>query len=220
MNGSGSFTVTNPLGINKLKITVTYSGSVPVPAPPGLRYPAHNASVLYSFQCSWQPVFGADEYILQLARDVNFTTLTLNESIVDTVKFFPYLATWGDNYWRVQAVNASGGSVYSETRRFTYMSTGIPQERAGNADGYFLGQNYPNPFNPFTTIEYRLAGEQFVELSLYDVLGRKVATLVNKAQAQGQYTIRFDASRLPSGTYFYELRVNGSRAIRKMQLNK
>ncbi len=79
---------------------------------------------------------------------------------------------------------------------------------------YILNQNYPNPFNPTTTIKYsipksvetqNLASQQNVSLKLYDILGREVATLVNKNQKAGNYEVVFNASNLTSGTYFYRL---------------
>lgn len=70
---------------------------------------------------------------------------------------------------------------------------------------YHLLQNYPNPFNPSTTIMYDVPRYSRVEISVYDVLGRKVGTLVDNWEQPGTYTVRFDASRLASGVYFYQL---------------
>ncbi|HEX9006556.1 MAG TPA: DUF1501 domain-containing protein [Bacteroidota bacterium] len=68
-----------------------------------------------------------------------------------------------------------------------------------------LDQNYPNPFNPSTTISYELASPSDVTLTIYDALGREVTRLVSSPQAGGRYTVRWDGSRLSSGTYFYRL---------------
>ncbi len=69
-----------------------------------------------------------------------------------------------------------------------------------------LYQNYPNPFNPSTTFEFRVSALEFVTLKVFDVLGREVATLVNEVRHAGVYAVRWDASSLPSGVYFYRLR--------------
>lgn len=85
---------------------------------------------------------------------------------------------------------------------------------------YSLEQNYPNPFNPSTTIKYSLPEESFVTLKIYDPLGKCVKTLVNGRQTAGYYEIKVDASDLTSGVYFYELKANSYRSIKKMILTK
>ena len=81
-----------------------------------------------------------------------------------------------------------------------------------------LEQNYPNPFNPSTMIEYDLARRGFVHLAVFDVLGRRVATLVDGVKEPGRHQVQFDASHLSSGIYFYELRAGGYHAYKKMAL--
>ncbi len=85
---------------------------------------------------------------------------------------------------------------------------------------YVLEQNYPNPFNPATTINYQLPEEGFVILKVYDILGKEVATLVNKQKNRGRYVVNFDATDLASGVYIYQLRVNDYMSSHKMLLLK
>ncbi|MFQ3599617.1 MAG: T9SS type A sorting domain-containing protein, partial [Chloroherpetonaceae bacterium] len=87
---------------------------------------------------------------------------------------------------------------------------------------YSLSQNYPNPFNPTTTITYALKASGEVKLELFDVLGRKVATLVNARQDAGSYTLPLNAARygLSTGMYFYRLQSGGFVATKKMLLVK
>lgn len=73
---------------------------------------------------------------------------------------------------------------------------------------FALYQNYPNPFNPSTRIKYQISGISQVSLKVYDLLGRKVATLVNEEKPAGTYEVTFDASRFASGVYFYQLKAN------------
>lgn len=85
---------------------------------------------------------------------------------------------------------------------------------------YSLGQNYPNPFNPTTTIKYSLAKDGFVSLELYNILGEKVATLINEYQKANKYSVNFDASRLASGIYLYRLVTSDYVKTLKMSLVK
>jgi Tol biopolymer transport system component len=87
-------------------------------------------------------------------------------------------------------------------------------------DGFVLHQNYPNPFNPGTNLEFRVSSLRFVTLRIFDVLGKEVATLVNEVRAAGAYTVRWDASSLPSGVYYYRLEAGGFVDSKKMLLMK
>lgn len=81
-------------------------------------------------------------------------------------------------------------------------------------------QNYPNPFNPNTTITYQLPLTSSAVISVYDVLGKEVATLVNETKEAGVHTVQFDASNISSGIYFYSLRAGNFVEYKKMLLVK
>ncbi|GEM_PF-2233514 len=81
-----------------------------------------------------------------------------------------------------------------------------------------LFKNYPNPFNPTTTISYQLTKTCKVELSIYSLLGKKIQSLVKAQQNAGRYSVRFEATGLPSGVYFAHLRIGNQNAIQKMIL--
>lgn len=83
-----------------------------------------------------------------------------------------------------------------------------------------LRQNFPNPFNPTTTIRYVLPAAERVQIGVYDVLGRRVATLVDDVMPAGEHQVRFDGEKLASGTYFYRLTTESSTRSRKMLLIK
>ncbi|HRI47748.1 MAG TPA: T9SS type A sorting domain-containing protein [Ignavibacteriaceae bacterium] len=85
---------------------------------------------------------------------------------------------------------------------------------------YKLQQNYPNPFNPMTSINYQIKEKGLVSLKVFDMLGKEVAELVNETKDEGQHSIMFDASNLPSGVYIYSLRVNDYVQNNKMTLLK
>lgn len=81
-----------------------------------------------------------------------------------------------------------------------------------------LSQNYPNPFNPSTNVTYTLDRPGPVEMSVYDLTGRVVSTLVDGIQPAGHHEVRFDADGLPAGTYLYRLRADGRTITRTMTL--
>lgn len=88
------------------------------------------------------------------------------------------------------------------------------------ARDFRLEQNYPNPFNPTTVIEYQIPAEGLVTLEVYNMLGQRVASLVNEVQRAGVYTAGFDASRLSSGVYLYRLQTSSQVLTGKMMLVK
>ncbi|MCI0474468.1 MAG: T9SS type A sorting domain-containing protein, partial [Ignavibacteria bacterium] len=83
-----------------------------------------------------------------------------------------------------------------------------------------LYQNYPNPFNPNTIINFQLPTNNFVTLKIYDITGKEVETLVNEQLSPGSYKVDWNASRYPSGVYFYNLKSNGYTSTKKMILVK
>ncbi|MDO8549646.1 MAG: T9SS type A sorting domain-containing protein [Ignavibacteria bacterium] len=85
---------------------------------------------------------------------------------------------------------------------------------------YSLHQNYPNPFNPATTIKYELPKEVYVVLTVYNILGQEVETLVNSVQQAGRYEIYWDASDLASGFYIYRIEAGDFVEAKKLILMK
>ena len=102
----------------------------------------------------------------------------------------------------------------------TITLTGVEEIGDMLPSGYVLSQNYPNPFNPTTAIDFTLPASGFVSLKVYDLLGREVMTLVNEQKAAGTYRATFDASNMPSGTYFYALKAGSFNSVKKMTLVK
>ncbi|MFZ1460823.1 MAG: T9SS type A sorting domain-containing protein, partial [Ignavibacteria bacterium] len=93
----------------------------------------------------------------------------------------------------------------------------------GTPDNFSLTQNYPNPFNPSTKISYSIPSEGKVSLSIFDMTGKEVKSLVNSVQTAGYYSVSFDGSSLASGVYYYRVTVTGQNnfvATRKMLLVK
>ncbi len=117
---------------------------------------------------------------------------------------------------------ASSMGYYIMYGRIPYVGTltGIEETGPAVACRFKLLPNYPNPFNPVTTIGYQLAAQSQVTLSVYNVLGQKVRTLVNETQRAGAHSVVLNAQGLPSGVYFARLEAGTQRAIQKMILMK
>ena len=85
---------------------------------------------------------------------------------------------------------------------------------------YKVSQNYPNPFNPVTDISYNLPIDSKVSINVYDIKGSLIATLADGVMTAGYHTVTFDASNLPSGTYFYRIIAGELTETKKMLLVK
>ena len=85
---------------------------------------------------------------------------------------------------------------------------------------YILSQNYPNPFNPTTIINYQLRITNHVELSIYNILGEKVVTLISEKQNGGHHQVEWNATGLASGIYYYMIRTGEFQDVKKMVLIK
>jgi 5'-nucleotidase/UDP-sugar diphosphatase len=102
------------------------------------------------------------------------------------------------------------GRIYTKTKEIT---ASAPKE-------FQLLQNYPNPFNPDTKISYRIPEPGLVKLKIYNVLGQEVETLVNEYEGSGSHTVKWNASAVTSGVYFYCLEEGGRKMTKKMILLK
>ncbi|MBD3165976.1 T9SS type A sorting domain-containing protein [bacterium] len=91
---------------------------------------------------------------------------------------------------------------------------------AGIPNEYFLDQNFPNPFNPTTTIRFGLVQPSNVKVTVYNIEGRQVATLVSRSMNAGVHHVNFDATNLASGVYYYAIQANDFRSMKKMVLMK
>ena len=127
-------------------------------------------------------------------------------------------------------IKSSNADVQGESGAFILKGTPVTVEDIIPAPlpiSYQLFQNYPNPFNPTTKIKYEIPASTigtghtlFIQLRVYDILGREVATLVNKQQQPGNYEVEFSALSFPSGVYFYQLKAGDYIQSKKMILLK
>ncbi len=100
-----------------------------------------------------------------------------------------------------------------------HVSSGLPVYEDGNVPTAFeLYGNYPNPFNAGTTIEFKIEENGYANLTIYDITGAKVATLVNGEMEAGLHSVNWDSGDAASGVYYYSLEANGEESTRKMTL--
>lgn len=172
-------------------------------------------------------------------NNVNLSWTTATE--VNNSGFAVERKTEGTLFERVGFVNGNGTTtqtmVYSYTDskladgKYTYRLKQIDFDgttsfsKEVNVDitapkVFALEQNYPNPFNPSTVIKYSIPVDGFVSLAVYNLLGEKVASLVNNNLKAGGHEINFDASNLSSGVYFYRLESGSFNAVKKLMLLK
>lgn len=158
----------------------------------------------------------------QSPGDKFYTNNTVRRDLIET--------PLGDYGIRIAAVNNSLKKITmvdAETFSIVDNATSINLNQTFS-ESYELSQNYPNPFNPNTTIKYSLplnvnsekANMKGVTLRIYDLLGREVATLVNKKQKPGSYQVEYNANNIPGGVYFYSLIVGDFFKTKKMTLLK
>jgi hypothetical protein len=128
-------------------------------------------------------------------------------------------STSGANWYYYTTNNAGDSIVYYLVRAYVSFP-GVRTTFELNPSTFNLGQNYPNPFNPSTAIRFDLPSRSFVTLKVYDMVGREAATLVNGFQEAGSHEIKFDASGLPSGIYFYRIATDKFVETKKLVLIK
>lgn len=182
-----------------------------VPAVPAVPTPVSPASAAVGVgrltRFVWNSSVNATKYRLQIATDNAFATVVKDTTVLDTtVVLSTPLAANTDYYWRVRAENFGGASAYSTARLFTTgTATGV-QELAGAIPKEFaLYQNFPNPFNPSTMIRYDVPTAAYVTVTVFDMLGRTVATLVDGIQEPRSYQVDWNATGMSSGMYFYRI---------------
>lgn len=142
---------------------------------------------------------------VQLIQD-NYPTISLMASAV--VDKYNYYAV-GGTYLEGRMYNTKNGG-----------STSVNNNYGIAASDYSLRQNYPNPFNPSTSIKYSVPVTGFVNMKVYNGVGKEIVELINEVKPNGHYEVKFDAGNLPSGIYFYKMTSGNFSETKKMILIK
>ena len=151
---------------------------------------------------------GGDKAWIEDASGVLVDSIII-PAITDTAASYGRLPD-GSNNWQI---------LIPRTRGSSNGATDVNDE-FGSTFTYVLNQNFPNPFNPSTTISYKIAQPGFVNLKVFNILGKEVASLVSEIQSAGSYKIDFDGKNLSSGIYFYQLKAGSFSETRKFTLMK
>ncbi len=128
-----------------------------------------------------------------------------------------------DGYWKLLITDTAGGETgvlkkWCLVMTYYHIAGGIHTIEIPNY--YFLEQNYPNPFNPVTNIKFGIPESGNARLVVFDILGREVTTLMNEHKNPGTYEVKYDASQLASGIYFYSLQTERATETKRMLIVK
>jgi hypothetical protein len=213
MIDSGSFTVTNPAVFNKLKMTISYQGAVPV------ELVSFSAAITGSkINLSWQTATELNNKGFEIQRrseksdwqKIGFIKGAGTSSETRNYHFIDAYSANSRVYYRLHQIDFDGSASYSK----------VIQVDVNAPTDFALNQNYPNPFNPSTNISFSIPKAANVKLSIYNQIGERIGELVNKNHEAGTYSYSWNASKQSSGIYFYELQTDSYRSIRKMTLIK
>jgi hypothetical protein len=197
-------------------------GSIPV-TPTLVSPPNNTLEVSLTPTLEWIDIPNAFDYRVQLTDDPNFATTLVNVSgIVPNQYTVPsgILNLSTVYFWRVNARSGMGTSSYSGIWFFTTVVTNVTQNGSEMPTEFKLYNNYPNPFNPSTKIKFDLPKQEFVNLTVYDALGREIEEIVNKVMSPGSYEAIWNAEGLTSGIYFYRIEAGNFVGTKKMMLIK
>jgi hypothetical protein len=186
----------------------------------GLQYTIENASVILD----WDPIVDAGFYKIERSTDAEFTT-DVEASVLQTNTHTDNDLEWDTEYfYRVAAYVSGFWADYSNVVSVTLEYVNI----AGANDiptVYKIHQNHPNPFNPVTTIRYDLPEDGLVNITIYDMMGRQINTLVNVQQTAGYNIVQWNATNtfgeaVSAGLYLYTIHAGKFRQTKKMVVLK
>ena len=201
-------------------------GNVHFPPNGASDYDYGNTRLVKSYAENWFRY----PYLLDQSSMVNVDTwrYTPSDYLAETQEHLGYLRWWYNhlpryvgvtegvlNNWWHYVVDYEGAVALAKSTPVVSVRT---EDGVSVPGTYSLMQNFPNPFNPTTVIGYQLSASGIVRLKVFDLLGREVVTLVDQRQEPGGYSVTWNASRFPSGAYFYRLQVGEFVAVKKMVL--
>ncbi len=149
-----------------------------------------------------------------MKKSLNIVFIVLSILIPDSSSLLSYTKI---NYYEDETINGSpqytyivratdfAGNVSEDYDPVTIAITDVDNSESVIPDNFTLSQNYPNPFNPSTVINYSIPQKSYVKIQIFDMLGRKLVTLVDTEKPAGNYDAEFIATNFSSGVYFYRI---------------
>ena len=186
-----------------------------LPAVPGTLVPADMATgVGLSPAFTWTGIDTATYYQLQISKDDDLSPTVLDEEVDDTIFTTSNLEASTTYYWRIRASNPGGYGEWSEVYSFTTIgATFIPGMVTDDVSNLVVGQNFPNPFTDRTEIDFYLSGFEYIQLNIFDGLGRLVY-FHSGDYCPGNHTLSLDLGELKTGVYFYRI-ISGDDVVTK-----
>lgn len=224
-----TITVTAPADIcaNVIIINGNYSGNgTQCGSPLPVELVAFTANIVNkTVQIKWKTAtelnnlgFEIERFIQKLPTDleswekIGFIEGNGNSSIPKEYFFADRLKQKGKYNYRLKQIDQNGSYTFSNVVQVDYENV-LPTE-------FSLEQNYPNPFNASTIISFSVAKKEFVNISVFNVIGQLVAELINAELEAGTYEINFNSKELPSGLYLYKFKSKSLNVTKKMTLLK
>jgi hypothetical protein len=197
--------------------SVAYSYTILPNDPLPIELSTFTASVTKSnINLIWQTVTEIKNYGFEIQRKtdisdwgkIGFVQGSGNSNSPKNYSFIDKEVNSGEYYYRLKQIDKDGNFEFSK----------VVEANLGNPQSYELNQNYPNPFNPTTIITYQIPQNSFVILQVFNILGRRVATLVNEEKAAGNYSVEFSANNynLTSGIYFYSIKAGNFSSVKNI----
>ena len=218
----------NSSGTSPWSSTWCFSTIVTPPITPVLLSPSNGSMVTTTPLLDWNDVNSATSYRLQVSGVANFMTTVIDEiSLAESNYQIPSAVLTNDvkYYWRARARNAGGWSPWASAWNFTTQPVGINPIAGEIPVDFYLYSNYPNPFNPSTKIKFDVPKSSYVKLTVYDILGQEIKTLVDEKLSAGRYEVSWpaptgDGNGYTSGVYFYRLVTGDFVDVKRMILLK
>ncbi|NMB83583.1 MAG: T9SS type A sorting domain-containing protein [Ignavibacteria bacterium] len=177
----------------------------------------------YNFETGKEKIFALNLFASNLINITSLKVVSLSADVefkLQNDTLYIKVLKAGKYSFKILGMNGAETVSISPEYNITNVTTSIDTQDTSLPSGFQLFQNYPNPFNPATVIKYTIPNSGFVTLKVFNTLGIELATLVNEEKFAGEYEIKFDASKMASGIYFYRLQTGKFTEIKKMILIK